>query len=132
MAVRTREGDAEQYQPGDRQSHSAALERRQRHLPVTRDHHRQDPHPAGRGRLNERQRRKREREHVEQPADCFDCEPEEPAALAEQKPHGAKRVPRRERRQPRRDTVFDQVANVQRARRNERGDERGRGLHLPS
>jgi hypothetical protein len=101
--MRTGERNAEQDEPRHRERDAATLERRERHLPVTREHHCEDADAAGRGGLDEREGRKRKREHVQQPPDCLDAEPEQPAALAEQEPRRAKR-PRRERRQLRRDT----------------------------
>ena len=55
------QADAEQREPGDREPGAEPLAAGERHVREPRDHHREDPDPAGRDRLHERQRRERER-----------------------------------------------------------------------
>lgn len=110
----------EHDEPCDRERDAEALETRQRDPAVAGDHDGQDPDAAGSRRLNQRKGREGQREHVQQPADRLDAEAREPAALAEQEACRAQGVQRRERRQPRRDAVLDQVADVQRTRRDQR------------
>src|SRR5262249_24457780 len=80
-------------------------------------------------RLDEGERREREREYEEPPAERLDREAEYPTPAPEQPPKRGKRRPDRERRKLADGAVLQQVAHVERARGGERGGEGKRELH---
>jgi hypothetical protein len=115
---RPRERNGEEGEPRDR--------RRDREPLSPRAHARQcgeDREPAGRARLDERQRRERQRDDVQHPAGDAGTEARQPAAVAEQRGERAQWVPQGERRERRGDAVLGEVAPVERRGRREREHE---------
>ena len=121
MAARRRstdEGHAEQQQPGHRDHDRRPLAARQ-----PADERSEQRDAARRGGLNERQRRERERDDVEDPAADPRQEANDPAAVPEQQPQRVQWSSHGERRQPRRGTVLREVAPVEGGRGREREHE---------
>ncbi len=121
-AVWAPERKREQQQPADGRRDADALCARQRR-PSDRKH----DDPARRRRLDERERRERERDDVEHPAGDAGEEPDRPAAAAEEERERMERTAQRERRQCGRRRVLHRVTAVDRGGGGDGEDEPERG-----
>ena len=115
-----RERETEQHQPGRRQPEADPLPAADSHAEDALGHDREQHHPAGQHRLNDRQRHDRHRGDVEDPGAAGDHHPDGEPAGGVQLARGAERPAHVDRGRRAGATVLVEEADVGRERAGER------------